>query len=227
MALVSWRVDKADAEQASALKAAGWLRMDASWDGDDPNLETYTRDIPNPEAALYLADAVPQAKIIPSVDLPLPYPTQLTALAPPGNIIAWPSKPDGELSAADAEERTKYLTQVVALAGEMVTQAKVWRGLGIAGAVAVAAALGFSIFFIWKLIDKIPENNLNGIHLIFIVFTFAVFIISPGVLLILGRPLKSLDEWTPDGILKSDKPGDDKAKEPNSEDPKKGSGGDS
>lgn len=69
----------------------------------------------------------------------------------------------------------------------------------------VPALLGWSIFvsclFVAAGVWLVWQQRINGIELLVLLFMAILSAVSPAVLLLLGRPLKGLDSWTPDSVL--------------------------
>ncbi|HZM54570.1 MAG TPA: hypothetical protein VFC03_06040 [Acidimicrobiales bacterium] len=101
--------------------------------------------------------------------------------------------------ASQENKRTELLGQSVEAATEIVLHARRWRALSnnalpilIGGLVAsvVMIVFGFILTF---------DKYIDGYQLALMIFVAALFGVSPAVLLLLERPLKGIDSWTPSG----------------------------
>ncbi|WP_445154536.1 hypothetical protein ACTWLI_14835 [Arthrobacter sp. Hor0625] len=110
-----------------------------------------------------------------------------------------------------ARERAILLSEVVGMAAAMKDQVKAWTSLAgkVPGLLVLSVLLG-ALFVGWSLM-LVQQGKLTGLELALLAFVFALVSISPATLLLLGRPLKGMDDWTPDKLFGADK--DDKKDE--------------
>lgn len=215
MTVVIWQVDSNDLEQQASLERAGWSLTNLKLRGANSDLLLFAKEFGSQQAAEQLVSAVPTADFVRDSQF-------MHALHSESSGIGelWPNDIAAQkLSPADAAVRRRYLRAVADMAEEMVKQVKVWKVLAWVAVVIVALTLIFGGVQISHVVGKVTSSDATGYQLIGIIFALAVFVASPGVLFLLGRPLKGIDEWTPDGVLKSEKEGDDGG-EGEGEDPK-------
>lgn len=89
-------------------------------------------------------------------------------------------------------QRLGIAEQGVAMATELVTAVKWWRYISIAAILIFVALIIVSV----QLISQHMKDN-SGLEFAAIIFALALFCASPATLLLLQRPLKGLDEWSP------------------------------
>lgn len=107
-------------------------------------------------------------------------------------------------------ERVNLMKQAVASAVEINEHLKKWRTLSenvvpfLVWSTAAAAAFVLALFALVFL------GRISGWEMAVLVFVFALMAVSPATLLLVGRPLKGLDEWSPN---KQEKKAEEAAKE--------------
>lgn len=95
------------------------------------------------------------------------------------------------------EQRLELVKQAVVSATEVNAHLKAWTTLSqkvvpflIGSSIAVAV-------FVALLFVLVANKHINGWEMAVLAFVFALMAVSPATLLLIGRPLKGLDEWTP------------------------------
>jgi hypothetical protein len=106
-------------------------------------------------------------------------------------------------------EHQLYLAEVVKLAAEVNHQVRVWRKLALPAVILMVVGIVAAGGFTYKGFQLVSNGKMNGYELVVVIFVLALVAISPAVLLLLQRPLKSVDEWSPT----LSKPGDDAEKD--------------
>lgn len=104
-----------------------------------------------------------------------------------------------------AEEAVQLRKQTVAqqvevtkMLEELLAHLKMWTSLANTGRLVLWATVGFSCLAVAALLWMAWDSKFDDwATLPLAIFAIALFAISPAVLLILGRPLKGLDEWAP------------------------------
>lgn len=84
----------------------------------------------------------------------------------------------------EANTQMRTWTKLAGLAKAMLVAATIFAAAGIAAAIVLAA-----------------RGELGEVETPIIIFSLAVFAISPAVLLLRERPLEGLDKWTPSGLV--------------------------
>lgn len=93
------------------------------------------------------------------------------------------------------EQRVLLMKQAVASAIEVNRHLWTWRGLAWCVPVLLLGTLLATFNIAYRLLDKV--QNIDGWQLAALLFVLALVAISPATLLLIGRPLKGLDEWNP------------------------------
>lgn len=107
-------------------------------------------------------------------------------------------------------ERINLMKQAVATATEMNKHLEKWRDLSEnvwpllkASSIVAGVFVGVSLVFVFL-------GRISGWEMAVLAFVFALMAVSPATLLLIGRPLKGLDEWSPS---KQEKKAEETAKE--------------
>lgn len=122
------------------------------------------------------------------------------------------SIPDGELAieiicskiGTPSGEHRKLLAEVVATAKEVQNQTTTWGRLAWPAFALLVAGLGASGYFTYRGFQQVADGKLHGYELIIMIFVLALVAVSPAVLLLLQRPLKGLDQWSPPSMKSPD-----------------------
>jgi hypothetical protein len=117
-------------------------------------------------------------------------------------IRAGMTEADGKRRVAEAElveQRAGIAAVMKETFAEARDQMKLWREFAWVGILLLLAATVFAAIEIVHVINLASDKKIDGTLAPIIIFILAIFAISPAVLLILGRPLKGLDEFTPAG----------------------------
>lgn len=153
-----------------------------------------------------------------------PSPLNLTGFNVPGGMV-YLEAPERDvttlvkLAKAARNETPEQRAARIALQGELLSNLKMWRWLAVCAVAALAVGLITCLIAIMVLaVTKIKDDELDGPSFALIIFTFAVFVASPAVLLLLGRPLVGVDNYAP-GITSSKDEDKDEAKQKDSTKP--------
>ncbi|HMS74527.1 hypothetical protein [Gordonia sp. (in: high G+C Gram-positive bacteria)] len=208
MPTVSYKIRKDDTEGEARLQAAGWTETDLVRDGEDDYV-IYLLEFESWADAAATVAAIPDAAIlVDSSKRPLPRDgLQAFMTQEPHSAVSTLSSVFEKIPESDAKIRRRYLRAVALMAEKLVEQAEAWKKLAFFAAGLSVALLVFSGFVIRDVAGKVQASASVGYQLIGVIFALTVFVASPGVLFLLGRPLKGVDEWTPDGVMKSEKGG--------------------
>lgn len=99
---------------------------------------------------------------------------------------------------------TNFIGKQVELFGEVINQRKQWTGLAKFAPVLLVLSLVASVAGSVAAFILTGDGHLNGYQLPLILFVLALVAISPSALLLLERPLKGLDSWSPGGKVEED-----------------------
>jgi len=109
---------------------------------------------------------------------------------------------DVELRGKDVELKAALVTQqavATEMLREVLVQMKKWTSLANLGAVLLVLTVLFAMAMTGWIIALAGDKTITDWALPAAIFALALFAISPAVLLLLQRPLKGIDEWTPSG----------------------------
>ncbi|GAA4353206.1 hypothetical protein [Microbacterium rhizosphaerae] len=97
------------------------------------------------------------------------------------------------------DERIAYYTEFVDFVHQFTKDRKRWRALSKVAMRVLTIALIFSAILSLWVIYLASDSKIDGWQAATIIFVLAVVAISPVVLLLLERPLKGIDSFTPPG----------------------------
>ncbi|KIS27852.1 hypothetical protein TV39_08990 [Arthrobacter sp. SPG23] len=124
----------------------------------------------------------------------------------------------GETLVNDSQEqRVELMKKAVAAAGEINEHLIKWRDLsGSVLPLLIATTIAAGVFVLASL-GLVFVGRISGWEMAVLAFVFALMAVSPATLLLIGRPLKGLDEWSPNKQA-------EKAEEASKEEPAKDKG---
>ena len=96
-----------------------------------------------------------------------------------------------------AHKRIELVDVSIATSNELLAQMKRWRTLSQIVPVLLAGSIIIAVLFLLYAFNLVDNGKLTGAGLALIIFVLALFAISPAVLLLLERPLKGLDSFSP------------------------------
>jgi hypothetical protein len=97
-------------------------------------------------------------------------------------------------------ERVKHLAATIGGVAERVNHMKEWRRIakwGVGILIATTAVAAWALRYL--LTGPVEDGTMSGETFSLVVFVLALFAASPAMLLLLERPLKGLDSWSPGG----------------------------
>lgn len=94
-------------------------------------------------------------------------------------------------------ERVNLMKQAVAAATETNEHLKTWKHLAHSVIPLLALSTIAAFIFIWNLFPLVASERMSGWEMAVVIFVLALVAVSPATLLLVGRPLKGLDEWGP------------------------------
>lgn len=107
---------------------------------------------------------------------------------------------------SEAKHRAALVEQRVAMAKAVKEQFEAWTKLGLGVPTFLGWTVGVSLTLTACALVLVWFGKLNGPEVALLAFVFALLAVSPATLLLLGRPLKGIDNWDPNALLKGDKP---------------------
>lgn len=107
-------------------------------------------------------------------------------------------------------ERINLMQQAVATARETNLHLERWRDLSKDVSKTLEVSSKIAVVFVLLLFGLVFIGRISGWEMAVLVFVFALMAVSPSTLLLIGRPLKGLDEWSPS---KQEKKAEEAAKE--------------
>lgn len=96
-------------------------------------------------------------------------------------------------------ERNLMLKAAVDVTTSINDQLKRWTELSKLVVPLLAAMSLAGILLILVCLDLLRAERLNGTEMALLAFVFTLAAVSPATLLLIGRPLKGLDQWSPTG----------------------------
>jgi hypothetical protein len=96
-------------------------------------------------------------------------------------------------------ERNLMLKAAVDVTTSINDQLKRWTELSKLVVPLLAAMSLAGILLIVVCLDLLRAGRLNGTEMALLAFVFTLAAVSPATLLLIGRPLKGLDQWSPTG----------------------------
>lgn len=95
------------------------------------------------------------------------------------------------------EKRVNLMEKAVESAAEINEHLKKWRELSNHVVVLLVGSSIVAGVFVLLLFGLVFFERINGWEMAVLAFVFALMAVSPATLLLVGRPLKGLDEWSP------------------------------
>lgn len=95
------------------------------------------------------------------------------------------------------EQRLGLMVQAVASAAEVNEHLKRWTTLSKVVVPFLIISSVVAAIFVYLLFGLVSADHINGWEMAVLAFVFALMAVSPATLLLIGRPLKGLDEWSP------------------------------
>lgn len=112
--------------------------------------------------------------------------------------------------AAFQQQRTALMQQAVAATVEVTKHLVTWRHLAVwVVPILLVGAVTATFFVMYRLLNLVAAGRINGVELALLFFVLALVAVSPATLLLLGRPLKGLEEWSPGKTLAEEPAADD------------------
>lgn len=107
--------------------------------------------------------------------------------------------------ARESDERIKLLAEAVEMSKAVTKQFAEWTKLARRVPNLLILSIILSSLFVAGGLYLVDRQRLSGLEMGLLAFVFALMAISPATLLLIGRPLKGLDSWTPDSMFKAGK----------------------
>lgn len=110
---------------------------------------------------------------------------------------------DKQLKREDAVEafqvqRTALMTQAVTGAKEVNSHLVTWNRLAqFVVPPLITATVIATLLLMFRLLPLVSDKKITGLELALLFFVLALVAVSPVTLLLIGRPLKGLDDWSP------------------------------
>ncbi len=152
-------------------------------------------------------DVAPELELLDLVDRPLGDPKRTVKQNKASELLEERirlAKAETDLSREDVflkQERVKQQAIATVMLAEALKQSVAWRDLAKTGKRVLLALTVFAAVIVALLTHLLfrTTNSLDPWAYSVAVFALAVFALSPAALLIIERPLKGIDEWTPEG----------------------------
>lgn len=101
------------------------------------------------------------------------------------------------LANAFQEQRIELMEQAVASAKEVNAHLHTWGRLGQYVPVLLTGTVIASFVLVFRLLALLGTKTIDAWELVLLIFVLSLMAVSPATLLLIGRPLKGLDEWSP------------------------------